>query len=92
MGEGVSLPPAASRWPGQDGEKGPNPGCAVGCTGLLGTSPCHPWAPAELGLSVLRPLCCTEGVRGTVRLGLRCVFLGQCVFLGSGLTLCSYRR
>lgn len=49
-------------------------------------------AALGLGLGRLRPLRPAEGVRSVVNLSVRCVFLGQCVFLGRGLTLCSRRR
>lgn len=54
--------------------------------------PTAPRAVLGLGLCRLRLLRPAEGVRSTVNLSLHCVFLGQCVFLGRGLTLCSCRR
>lgn len=62
MGEGVALPPAASRWPSQDGEKGPNPGCAWGARGCWGPAratlePRLSWGSACSGHCAARRVC-----------------------------------
>lgn len=55
-------------------------------------APAAPRVVLGLGLTRLWPLHPVEGVCSMVNLSLHRVFLGQCVFLGRGLTLCFHRR